>query len=93
MDSVKPSEVANSFESYYKHELDREREDDENIKFYDERENITRAQVRTTREDIRDLEARRTEYEASVRHSRHLQRTETEFWTPEDYEFHAKLVG
>ena len=37
MDSVKPSEVANSFESYYKHELDREREDDENIKFYDER--------------------------------------------------------
>ena len=91
MDSVKASDMAANWGTFYARDLDREKEDDENLAFYDERESLTRRETKEARDDVRNLQARRVELQAEVKRARTLQRTETKFWSASDIEWYRSV--
>ena len=93
MDSVKPTEIASNWENFYASELDREKEDEENLAFYDEREQLARKEVKQARDDVRDLEIRKGDLQEEVNRCKRLQRTEKKFWQAGDEEFFDSVQG
>ena len=93
MDSVSATDKAENWQALNNKDLDREREDQENLDFCDEREFIFRKKCKKARQDVRELEARKAELEAIVDRTTRLCRTEIEYWEEGDIEFWQQYQG
>ena len=87
MTSVNATEKANHWQSLQGKELDREQEDNENLAFCDEQENLFRQKCKKAREDVQQMEVRKIELEGVVERTRRLCRTEIEYWDDGDFTF------
>ena len=93
MNSVTPSDKAENWNALNGKDLDREKEDQENLDFCDEREMLFRHKCKKARTDVRSLEERRTELELIVDRTKRLRRTEVEYWEDGDLDFWIRYAG
>ena len=93
MDSVTATDKALNWQALNAKNLDREKEDNENLEFCDERELICRNKCRKAREDVRALQAQQIELEGIVERTKRLRRTEIDYWEEGDLEFFMRFLG
>ena len=93
MNSVTPSDKAANWQTLNGKDLDREKEDQENLEFCDARELVFRRKCKKAREDVTSLEERRSALEEIVERTKRLRRTEVEYWEEGDLDFWIRYTG
>ena len=93
MNSVTATDKARHWQDINGGDLDREKEDQENLDFCDQRELLFRRKNKRAREDVCDLERQRDQLQLVVDRTKRLQRTEIEYWEEGDLEFWTEYMG
>ena len=93
MNSVTASEKARDWQLAFADEIDREKEDLENLEFFDEREKISRKQTRSARLEVNELQTQLTEWAEISDRTEKLERLDLDYWTDDDVAFCQQLRG
>lgn len=93
MNSVTATEKAKNYDLAYSEEVEREREDQENLTFYEQREALVRNKSKRARERVLELQQRENQLEISIDRLKRLRRTKSEFWSSEDLEWWQRTRG
>ena len=93
MDSVSATVKALNWQAINSKDIDRERDDAENLEFCDEREFEFRRKCKKAKADVRELERQIKGLEAIVERTKRLRRTEIDYWEDGDLEFWISCMG